>query len=126
MEDSIRNTLDRAKELRKDPKGLYGLCSTLRLRQLDCDLLLEIFSSWEHYTGSIEYPVPSPYFPADDVVELARRAYDGARDMYEGAYGALRIKLLDHLITSLEKELGGADDNGKHGVCHTYRFKPLE
>lgn len=108
MEDSIRNVLARAKELRKAPKGRYGLCSVLALDRLEPELVCEIFSSWEHYSGSMDYPVPDPCFPADDVVELARQAYDTAGDMYEGEYGALRIKLLDHLITSLEKELGEA------------------
>ena len=107
MENSIRDVLERAKELRKDPKGLYGLCQTLRLRQLDCDLLLEIFSSWEHYSGCREYPVPNPCLPMDDVVD-ASRVYHATGDMYEGKYGALRIKLLDHLITRLENELGEA------------------
>ena len=101
----VSDVLGRAIELRKNPKGRYGLCTTLRLRDIDPHVKIDIFKSWEHFTGDMDYPVPSPALPAGDVVEDARRAYSAAVDMYEGKYGALRIKLLDHLIAYLEDYL---------------------
>lgn len=102
MDYDVYNVLDRALELRKEPKGRYGLCKTLCLGDLEPELLHDIFSSWGHFTGDMTYPVPDPALPAGGVVEDARQAYADAVDMYEGEYGVLRIKLLDHLIAYLE------------------------
>jgi hypothetical protein len=117
MDYAIMNVLDRAKALRAEPKGLYGLCQTLRLNQLDEELVQDIFKTWPKFTGDLTYPVPCPggHTVVDGVVvdgevvlgaKAAKAAYDAARDMYSGEYGALRIELLDHLIEFLERELG--------------------
>ena len=102
MSCCVFDVLDRAVELRKEPKGHYGLCRTLGFCDLPEQLVRNISSSWEHFTGDMNYPVPNPAPPAGDVVKDARRAYSAAVDMYEGEYGALRIKLLDHVIAYLE------------------------
>lgn len=103
MDYDVCNVLDRAVELRKDPRGHYGLCQTLRLSSLEPALVYEIFSSWEHFTGDMNYPVPAPSCVGyASVIEAAKVEYDTSIDMYSGGYGALRIELLDHLIAYLE------------------------
>jgi hypothetical protein len=112
MDYAIMNVLDRAKALRAEPKGLYGLCQTLRLNQLDKELVQDIFKTWPKFTGDLTYPVPCPggHTVVDGEVvfgaKAAKEAYNLAYDMYTGPYGALRLELLDHLIEFLERELG--------------------
>ena len=112
MDYAIMNVLDRAKALRAEPKGLYGLCQTLSLDRLDEELVQDIFKTWPKFTGYLDYPVPCPggHTVVGGVVVLgakaAKAAYDFTGDMYSGPYGALRLELLDHLIEFLERELG--------------------
>ena len=98
----IVGVLRGARALRANPRGLYGLCATLYLRALPDAIVEAIFASWPHYTGNMDYPVPSPgALPGD--TEGACEAYRAADDMYTGEYGALRLNLLDHLIVELER-----------------------
>lgn len=90
--------------LRRDrslQKPHCGICSSL-LHILPCevveaiDILYEVdtlASGWAKWSGRPGMPVPRVNGRG-----YARAAVDGA--MWKGAYGALRLELLDHLISS--------------------------
>ena len=89
-----------------DFDAYVGICSNVN-RALDMLELYvvspykelgKLFKTWPKYSGDIDYPVPSPYKDLS-----AATQYGMAMDMWEGAYGELRIELLDHCIYELEK-----------------------
>lgn len=55
-------------------------------------LLRTCFKSWKHYSGDINFPVPSP------TNDSAQEAYCYWYNKYSGEYGELRLDLLDHII----------------------------
>lgn len=67
---------------------------------------------WEYYSGSIAYPVPVPTKPRALLPKHeAQFKYSNTPNLYIGAYGRLRMELLDYtaqLIRDKLKEL----DNG--------------
>lgn len=89
----------------------YGICANLEERaNLDVDYFLHpCFRTWEQFSGSYVYPVPSPYasdeHSASDVYSTTRED-----DMWnpEHPYGSLRLDLLEHLIRECEVAI----DNG--------------
>ena len=92
------------------PFRKYGICANLDERaNLDVEYFLNpCFRTWKHFSGSYDYPVPSPYsdeYSASDVYETTL-----GDDMWnpEHPYGSLRLDLLEHLI----RECKDAIDNG--------------
>lgn len=76
-----------------------GLCSNL------CDFGIgqvrsHLTRNWTHYSGDIEYPVPSPSLLID-----AQEFYEPCDNKYIGTYGDLRISLLDHYINGVSSLL---------------------
>lgn len=109
-------------QLKRIQRGLYalkagniplrgsGICANLEEgSNLDVDCFLRpCFRTWEHFSGSYLYPVPSPYsdkHSASDVYDTTPED-----DMWnpEHPYGSLRLDLLEHLI----RECKDAIDNG--------------
>lgn len=92
------------------PLRWSGICANLEeVANLDvADFLQPCFRTWEHFSGSYIYPVPSPYsdeHSASDVYDTIH-----ADDMWnpEHPYGSLRLDLLEHLIRECEYAI----DNG--------------
>ena len=83
-----------------------GICSNVNIALYKLGLhgvdhnkeLHALFVTWPKYSGDYDYPVPSL---CKDW--LARDQYSMAEDMWAGAYGELRIELLNHCISELEK-----------------------
>lgn len=74
------------------------------------------FRSWEHYSGNIDYPVPTVaglveddwyVLPGEEALELntAAHAYLYKDNKYSGEYGALRRDLARHIREDLEQLL---------------------
>ena len=82
----ICSNVDRAWDLLDS----YDLCPITELHAL--------FRTWPKYSGDPDYPVPSA-----NKDWSAQEQYGRVMDMWEGAYGELRIELLDHCISELEK-----------------------
>lgn len=57
------------------------------------------FEKWPKFSGNEDYPIPDPF------LGCPRRVYWNMENMWVGEYGALRIELLDFLISELEKEI---------------------
>lgn len=94
------------KELRSTPineRKDAGICYTVDEQQEYQQLLVTLFKSWEHYSGSFMYPVPDGdkdySYPPYEAYHLLPR--------WEGSYGKLRCDLLDHMISELEDILDG-------------------
>ncbi len=110
-------------QLKSIQRGLYalkagdipvrksGICANLKEgANLDVDYFLQpCFRTWEQFSGSHAFPVPSPYvsdkYAAADVYTTTHMD-----DMWnpEHPYGSLRLDLLEHLI----RECKDAIDNG--------------
>lgn len=76
--------------------GLYCLCNLEEYRQF-----LACFKTWPHYSGDIDFPVPSP----DKSIEAIDAYFDKSNDIWDRdtEYGRLRWDLLDHIIKELSK-----------------------
>lgn len=76
-----------------EPLELY---STAELRQF-----LNSFKTWPHYSGDIDFPVPSP----DKSIDAIDAYFDNLGDLWnrDTEYGRLRWDLLDHIIKELSK-----------------------
>ena len=61
-------------------------------------VLYELFVTWEHYSGDLDYPIPGG---------KGMFCNCNNEDMWnpEHPYGFLRLQLLDHCISDLEKKL---------------------
>lgn len=57
--------------------------------------------SWEHFSGSLTYPVPCPEFPREET--YAAWMYKETENLWEGEYGELRRDFARHLADYLEK-----------------------
>lgn len=82
----------------------WGLCAELDLADdYDEDLIDSIFKTWEHFSGSVVYPVPYPEKPGDP--KAARAVFwDMRREGgFIGEYGELRLDLTRHLLKELSK-----------------------
>lgn len=83
-----------------------GICSNVNrvLDMLDLYVLspntelAKLFKTWPKYSGNPGYPVPCP-----DNDFSAGEIYYITAVMWEGAYGELRVELLNHCISELEK-----------------------
>lgn len=66
-----------------------------------CRWLYPHFRTWSKFSGGDSYPVPGP------AKRSAYRTYANtmADKMWTGAYGALRLELVDHIIAQLELKL---------------------
>lgn len=78
----------------------FGLCTNAFLSILPSDYTQALFRSWEHYSGSAEYPVKSPENLFSD-----GQYYRLQDDKYTGTYGETRIKLAKHLIKKMKKDI---------------------
>lgn len=79
----------------------YGLCAALEGRLRGGRTFLKEakrtqWFGWEHYSGVLEYPVPG----VDGL--SPEGAYHSDTPMWSGEYGALRLNLVDHLISVVE------------------------
>jgi hypothetical protein len=75
-----------------------GIC--LNIAKYGHDDIHQYFTTWEHYSGEIEFPVPST------IEGVSPEAiYMQSNSVWEGEYGELRKDLLDHIINELIKEL---------------------
>lgn len=59
------------------------------------------FKSWKHYSGHIGYPIPVPTRMKKPMT--VDSIYHSRVKKWSGAYGKLRIDLLNHLINEFEK-----------------------
>ena len=65
---------------------------------LDLDPLKPTFVSWQHYSGDLTYPVPSPQARVKP-----SHKYQMTKDVWVDDYGDLRMGLLNHCIKILER-----------------------
>jgi hypothetical protein len=72
----------------------YGLCDNVLRRNFPS---YDVFPSWEHYSGDLNYPVGSGYYDYND-------SY-GRRHDRRTTYGKLRLALAKHCLAWCEKEL---------------------
>jgi len=82
-----------------------GLCHHFNLAcEQDINLILTIlFKRWPKYSGLVYYPVPHP---KEKGAKAATYVYqDKQYPKWVGAYGALRVELLNFCISELEREL---------------------
>lgn len=84
----------------------YGICYTIhlvsrsRVIEPEVEQFKELYTKWPEYTGKRNYPVPS----CDPLGRLSPvSAFTLAYDMYEGEYGAARMRLLNWCIEELQK-----------------------
>lgn len=88
---------------------VYGICDAVcsalegdftysEIDYLEDKLLVEAFREWPQFSGESAYPVPSP-----DRNHTPAQAFHGCLfPMWEGAYGELRLSLLDFCIDYFE------------------------
>lgn len=62
---------------------------------------LNSFKTWPHYSGDIDFPVPSP----DKSIASIDAYFDNLYDLWDRdtEYGRLRWDLLDHIIAEMSK-----------------------
>lgn len=68
------------------------------------EVIAEMAQKWPKWSGSLTYPVPCPENLVTSAHHTSYWAF-GFLPKWEGAYGALRLELLDFLIEELENEL---------------------
>lgn len=103
----MTDLLTTLKQLRENgPKNRDGgICSQLDLfgwysaeehRQFRAS-----FKTWPHYSGDIDFPVPSP----DKSMDATDAYFDESNDLWDRdtEYGRLRWDLLDHIIKEISK-----------------------
>lgn len=111
MSKELRQTyraLLKLREAVKDGRQLRsGICGNLVHLGGDESLIRGYFHRWPKFSGNRYYPVPSPTGgKAADYYDncVGWRAWPHGLVRWEGAYGALRIELLDFLIEEIGKE----------------------
>ena len=78
--------------------GILGLDYTDEIKCRAINAIIEKTKTWEKFSGSVAYPVPSPS-------KTMTSAYAfGNLPKWKGDYGYLRFDLLEHLIAEFEKE----------------------
>lgn len=89
-----------------DTKGAgceRGLCAELdEADDYDEALIDSLFVTWEHFSGSVIYPVPYPEHPGDPKAAGAIFEAVGRGGGFLGEYGELRLKLARHLLEALQ------------------------
>jgi hypothetical protein len=92
---------DNPRVLRFDRGGLCGqLVGKVRFDDLvTTELLVKLFESWTHFSGSLVYPVPSSL---DDPCMDPRDVFHNTLNMWEGKYGEARKALCLYLADRLE------------------------
>ena len=78
-------------------KSFIGLCGQVRCDNVWIDNRYEFFKSWEHFSGSLTYPVPI----TDSLFSTPSAQYNYSMDnrsLWIGKQLGLRLDLLDHLI----------------------------
>ena len=109
-------------QLKRIQRGLYalkagnipvresGICANLAEgANLDVDSFLQpCFRTWEQFSGSYAYPVPSPYSDEHSASDFYGTTHTDDMWNPEHPYGSLRLDLLEHLI----RECKDAIDNG--------------
>ena len=110
---TIENMLQALRKVRDDYYNggcdfdcCMGICSNVNRALYKLDLhevcpsseLRTLFETWPKYSGDVDYPVPSPSKDWS-----AAKQYGMVADMWAGEYGELRLELLNHCISELEK-----------------------
>lgn len=86
------------------PYRAVGLCFALQSlcgRQWHTDHLHSLFETWPEWSGDLWYPVPSN----QPNVHPSALFYREQGNMWKGEYGKARMRLLEHCISELEKQL---------------------
>lgn len=101
---SALDTLLAIKEKFKNGEPCYtGICSQYRhYGNRNSTSLEQYFKTWVHFSGDVEYPVPS------GTTESPGDAYDHGNDnMFSKTtrYGRLRHNLLNHCIREVRREI---------------------
>lgn len=85
----------------------YGICYNIALvsrsgaidhSSQEIRQFKELYTKWPEYTGNRDYPVPSYGSWLHPM-----SAFNYSYDMYEGEYGAARMRLLNWCIEELQK-----------------------
>lgn len=106
MLQALRKVRDDYYNSGRDFDYYVGICSNVNRALYKLDLhgvdhsteLYALFKTWPKYSGNSDYPVPSLYKDLS-----AEQQYGIAFNMWAGAYGELRVELLNHCISELEK-----------------------
>ncbi|ALY07229.1 hypothetical protein VmeM32_00243 [Vibrio phage vB_VmeM-32] len=77
-----------------------GLCSNLNLHSCAVDH----FTSWKHFSGNLTYPVSLLNSDPKKLYEYY------SNDCYEGEYGEMRIRLLNHIIKNTKRQINVASE----------------
>ena len=87
-----------------------GICDNLDIYvNFDVSYFLHpCFRTWEQFSGSYAYPVPSPYSDEHSASDIYSTTHEDDMWNPEHPYGSLRLDLLEHLI----RECKDAIDNG--------------
>lgn len=88
------------------PSVRFGICYAVSelTSEYECTTyIVPMFREWPFFSGDVNYPVPDPRcMPADmsslEAMNAAHEKYKISRDLWTGAYGALRKDLLNFLI----------------------------
>lgn len=90
------------KSISKDKEPILsrhlGLCSNLNLHSCAVDH----FTSWKHFSGNLTHPVSLPNSDPKMLYEYY------SNDCYEGEYGEMRIRLLNHIIKNTKRQINVA------------------
>ena len=76
-----------------------GLCAYVTSSRRVKVYLYHIFKQWEHYSGDVEYPVPS----VTEGINATQQYVKG--DHYKGDVGKLRLKLAKFVMKTIEKDI---------------------
>ena len=116
MESTIKRALNVCRTIRSEilstdnsPLHHVGICGAIRevenLWDFICNSVVRCeiqkhFITWSEYSNDPLYPVPStvPH-------KSPQRMYLDANNLWEGEYGAARMRLLEHCILELKNEL---------------------
>lgn len=90
------------------PKTLilrYGICCHLTIAQPYCErystsLLRKYFATWKHYSGRDDYPIASNKEKYDEF-----SYYNEFDNKYRGRQYRMRLKLINHIIKSLKRDI---------------------
>ena len=107
--ETIAQLLALLKELKAEPlteeHKQAGICSFLDLEMyrrhkvyMDHGWNYGFNKEWEHFSGWLVYPIPDP-----EDLQSPSGVYHDTQNYWDGEYGALRWKLVDHYIQCLEQ-----------------------
>lgn len=100
----MTNLLTALKQLRENgPENRdVGICAQFDLSDSEERWQFRAcFKTWPHYSGDIDFPIPSP----DESMNAVDAYFDKGNDLWDRdtEYGRLRWDLLDHIIKEMSK-----------------------